>query len=376
MENVVISCNTKDEYYKTLKKLEKLGYTWMSGDPPTYTNGMGYWNEYTQHKDIYATDNKIALYKMLSDTTKYKEISADEFIGNKPIVIYRVGRTVVAYDQNTDRNAVAKCHPNDKFDFYVGAKLAFSRLTGCNFVEQFDEAGSDMSKTTGQIKFKVGDTVKLKSGLVVGEQYYGSSCSVTFLDTMDTDKPMIIKSISPAGNYRCDNNYYYAPSMIEKYNEFAVDKFKVGDKVTLRMDLVVGNVYGGLTLLNGKMSHFGEVLTITNLKGNIPTLYQCDNGYTYTEEMLINPRNVLTIGSKIKVTDLGKAFRTYHEWVDKNVIESRDKVRYDYGATLKEHVTGTVITIAPHLRYKNTKLVYFEYNGKCYLFDINGVERA
>ena len=371
MKNTIINCKSEDEYSRVLKKLEKLGCVWASGHKPTEKR---YYDMRNGYNFLNVIDDTITTGEYY--TKKYETITADDFLGNKPIVIYRVGRTVVALDQNTEETSIAKCHPDDEFDFYTGAKLAFSRLARCKLVEFDGEPKADVSEDTDTTKFKVGDTVKLKSGLVVGELYYGSGCPIKLLDIMNTDKPMIIKSISPAGNYHCDNNYYYAPSMIEKYNEFAVNKFKVGDKVTLRMDLVVGNVYGGLTLLDGKMSHFGEVLTITNLKGNIPTLYQCDNGYTYTEEMLINPRNVLTIGSKIKVTDLGKAFRTYREWVDKNVIKSRDKVRYDYGATLKEHVTGTVITIAPHLRYKNTKLVYFEYDSKCYLFDINGVERA
>lgn len=48
---------------------------------------------------------------------------------NETIVIYRKDNEVIALDKATGKKAVAKCDPRDKFDFKVGAKLAFERLT-------------------------------------------------------------------------------------------------------------------------------------------------------------------------------------------------------------------------------------------------------
>lgn len=45
------------------------------------------------------------------------------------IVIYRRGRSVFALDKSTGKKAEAKCSPEDAFDFYTGAKIAFDRLT-------------------------------------------------------------------------------------------------------------------------------------------------------------------------------------------------------------------------------------------------------
>lgn len=45
------------------------------------------------------------------------------------IIIYRDGRKVIAEDRGTGEKAMARCHPDDEFDFRVGAKLAFDRLT-------------------------------------------------------------------------------------------------------------------------------------------------------------------------------------------------------------------------------------------------------
>ena len=46
----------------------------------------------------------------------------------KPIVIYQNGQSVFALDKNTGTKAEAKCSPDDTFNFYTGAQLAFERL--------------------------------------------------------------------------------------------------------------------------------------------------------------------------------------------------------------------------------------------------------
>ena len=45
------------------------------------------------------------------------------------IIIYRNGAEVVAKNTATGKTGVAKCNPADEFDFNIGAKLAFERLT-------------------------------------------------------------------------------------------------------------------------------------------------------------------------------------------------------------------------------------------------------
>ena len=45
------------------------------------------------------------------------------------IIIYRKDNEVVALDKVTGKKGIAKCSPKDQFDFMVGAKLAFERLT-------------------------------------------------------------------------------------------------------------------------------------------------------------------------------------------------------------------------------------------------------
>lgn len=62
-------------------------------------------------------------------TNGYKIIEFEDLCKNNTIVIYRKGNEVIALDKRTGKKAVAKCDPRDTFDFNIGAKLAFERLT-------------------------------------------------------------------------------------------------------------------------------------------------------------------------------------------------------------------------------------------------------
>lgn len=55
-----------------------------------------------------------------------------ERCGNETIVIYRKDNEVIALDKRTGKKAIAKCSPEDTFDFNVGSKLAFDRLMNGN----------------------------------------------------------------------------------------------------------------------------------------------------------------------------------------------------------------------------------------------------
>lgn len=66
---------------------------------------------------------------------------------NECIVIYRKGQEVIALDKATGKKAIAKCSPEDEFDFNIGSKLAFERLLGIEeqkeakpeFLEKFEK---------------------------------------------------------------------------------------------------------------------------------------------------------------------------------------------------------------------------------------------
>lgn len=86
---------------------------------------------------------------------------------SRKIVITTDGRTTLArlYDGKTViSRAEARCHPQDAFDFSIGAKLAFGRLMGADcYKKHFPEPVAE-----DKPKFKVGDKVKVigNSGII------------------------------------------------------------------------------------------------------------------------------------------------------------------------------------------------------------------
>lgn len=70
------------------------------------------------------------------------------------IVIYRKDNKVVAVDKATGKEGVARCAPDDTFNFETGAKLAFKRLVG-------EDTAAEPVKP--KPKFKVGEFVRVVS---------------------------------------------------------------------------------------------------------------------------------------------------------------------------------------------------------------------
>ena len=76
-----------------------------------------------------------------------------ELVKNEQISIFRKENKVIALNKATGKMGVAKCSPEDKFDFSIGAKLAFERLIG----------ESETKEIIDEPKFKVGDIVEVFS---------------------------------------------------------------------------------------------------------------------------------------------------------------------------------------------------------------------
>lgn len=85
-------------------------------------------------------------------------------VKNETIVIYRNGQKVIALDKSTGKKAEAKCNPNDEFDFYVGAELAFNRLMGGD--AKLDDGVREVKR-----KAKVGEYVKVVNEMSIAGLY-------------------------------------------------------------------------------------------------------------------------------------------------------------------------------------------------------------
>ena len=91
------------------------------------------------------------------------------------IVIYRKYNDVIALDRSTGRKGIAKCSPEDKFDFGIGAKLAFERLTRTNIVEPDNEFVAMASVFKGMVTaleesgFTRPEAIRIALGLANGK---------------------------------------------------------------------------------------------------------------------------------------------------------------------------------------------------------------
>ena len=368
MKNTIIRCKSEEEYKAVLKKLEEKGCKWLSGHKPTeitkyYKDGS---DALLVCNDRITTNPSDYLSK--DNYGSYEYITADDFIGNKPIVIYRVGRTVVALDQNTNETGVAKCHPTDDFDFSVGAKLAFERLLSHGDTEVGKEKPEKPKKV---VKFKVGDRVRVKERLISGCKYGG----LTLLSGMNCPEEVLkityVYERDTSNRYDCSNGFVYDEEMLEPINGF-----RVGDIVTVNLDTFVGRQYDGLTLLKD-MAEYGKQLKIEEVhKTSEGVFYTCSNRFSYNEQMLKRYDDEITIGCTIEVTHAGRSYTTYAEWVDKNVDNPEDKVRYNYGIDPRKGLVGKVIAIAPHLSSNDRNLVYFKCADGCYLINAEGVKKV
>lgn len=89
------------------------------------------------------------------------------------IVIYMIGNQVIAFDKATGENAVARCHPDDEFDFNIGAKLAFERLMGVSYEISVKEMRDKLYKYCN-------DSSKMCSDCDLGGRKYRCGMGVHF----------------------------------------------------------------------------------------------------------------------------------------------------------------------------------------------------
>lgn len=119
-ENIAIRCYTKEQILRAAKELKDRGYIlrvpYLGKSKYTFfvkTNG----------------GVTFAYDVTFISATHFKYIDCNDiFKSNKTIIIYRKDNETIALDKSSGKKGVAKCSPDDEFDFKTGAKLAFDRL--------------------------------------------------------------------------------------------------------------------------------------------------------------------------------------------------------------------------------------------------------
>lgn len=130
MGNYAMHCKTKEEAKIFCRYLDSVGRRWADG---TSYMSMTNWNYgpdtcYTFNSGTYCKKTYF-LTRNYYTILEFSDFEWDnKNTKRKPVIIYQNGQDVIALDKETGEKAVAKCHPNDKFDFAIGAKIAFGRL--------------------------------------------------------------------------------------------------------------------------------------------------------------------------------------------------------------------------------------------------------
>lgn len=154
--NYAMHCKTEEEAKIFCRYLDSVGRRWADG---TSYMSMTNWNYgpdtcYTFNSGTYCKKTYF-LTRNYYTILEFSDFEWDnKNTKRKPVIIYRNGQEIVALDKETGEKAVAKCHPNDEFDFAIGAKIAFGRLY------HSQDYISEDNKAKCKPEFQVGDRVR------------------------------------------------------------------------------------------------------------------------------------------------------------------------------------------------------------------------
>lgn len=180
------------------------------------------------------------------------------------------------------------------------------------------------------MKYKVGDRVKIREDLVVGNAY-GAEVFVKDMRHYKGNMATITTICGDAYRINIDKCWNWTDEMFEE-NEYHMPKFNVGDKVRVRRDLEVGKKYNGLTLTSG-MYEYHDVMTIKDIDDDY--IYVCEeNEYYWSEYMLEKVDEVddnSIINDNNRTVDVGYHFDYCGHRVLKDVWQGETgKIRHYY----------------------------------------------
>ena len=171
MKDTKIRCRNAKETEEVLKVIEERHpeVKWQSGSNPTKFNPFtGCGEDDGGYLAIRCDRITFANNDEVRDGDFDDAMSVKRFMRrhNTTVHIHQKGNMVIAHESQTGREGIAKCSPEDKFDFYTGAKLALARLYGDEFIP-FEAKKPEVTIAEGHCSYKVGDKVVVKSPLSV-----------------------------------------------------------------------------------------------------------------------------------------------------------------------------------------------------------------
>lgn len=402
MKDIRIKCKTIEEAKKVLQMIEDRHpeVKWGEGEKPTEfypwnrVNCMkGCWLSVTGNYLAYTTPDTMfpSLWVNATSAKRFLRKAATS------IHIYQRGKMVIAHESETGREGIAKCSPDDKFDFSIGARIALLRLFG----EEVPDSLTGKDKADEKEEFKVGDRVVIRDWDDM-EKEFGLNCmgSIKCQFSFTTEMKKLcgqvaqIKSFNAFDhknvrldfeNFTGNTAYSFSTGMIRKVGEdYKPTKFKVGEHVTLKNEVKRGDAPGGITILDEMfvMGH-GKLMEVEDIDFTVAgAMYTCKSEcypyhFAYHEDALDRWEDIKE-GNRVEIVNRGKCYGYYAEWVAKNIDDKEMIARYAFGFSPVQGSTGTVIKIADHGKNNDGLLVYIkdENEDKCYLIGIKGVKKV
>lgn len=419
MENTLVWCKTKAQAVAVLTEAKKRGY---NIDSPTEM-GNRFWAIYNEETVVNLNGNGRSVTYCYKDW--YIEhlgygniITANKFLGQRPILITRKGRVVTAEDKNTGEKAIATCSPTDTFDFGTGASIALARLMAKTPEVLTDDVKAEWKKVLGikevekrvytddDRNFKVGDRVVVRDWGDMAKEYgtKGDSISLngdstSFVPEMKhlcgrtaaiadmNDDYVRVKFDDESG----DTNWYFRRWMFNPSDsDRPTTKFKVGDLVTLKEGVKEGDHFGHLDVECGAMFDQSYHKPIKVIEITRAGSYYCApaNGsrpYFYYHEEMLEPwdENKIREGDKVHVKKgcAKDRYDTYYKWLKDNITDVDLLLGFERSDAISTTDTYTVVKIAPHGHFADLQLAFIKRtNGFgdtfSYLYDVEALEKV
>ena len=131
------------------------------------------------------------------------------------------------------------------------------------------------------MKYKVGDKVRVREDLEVNKAY-GEEVFVSQMTPLK-GKEVTISYIDSYGYYRVKEDSVKLRWTDEMLSP--ITKYKIGDKVIVREDLIVGEKYGKDVFTSAMISFKGKVVTINKVIGLKYEIEEDDKTWNWTDEM-------------------------------------------------------------------------------------------
>ena len=137
-------------------------------------------------------------------------------------------------------------------------------------------------------KFEVGDKVRIKSNISTSKKYNGGCCVTEEMFDKIGDIETIKHVSAHMGNGQArytitNSDYFWTDDMLERVESSM--KYKVGDKVRVREDLVVDKIYGEDCFVSGMVAMKGKEVTIDAVHDDVEKYRIKECGFHWTEEM-------------------------------------------------------------------------------------------